>query len=97
MLALNGPPGTGKTAWIQSVVASLWVERALEQGSPPIIVATSANNRAVTNILDTFRKVTPDDASGLAVRWLPIVDSYGLFLPSRKQSETTSHVWASPG
>lgn len=97
MLALNGPPGTGKTVWIQSVVASLWVERALAGGEPPIIVATSANNRAVTNILDTFHQASPPGASGLAERWLPKIDTYGLFLPSESQSLTTEHRWATPG
>lgn len=100
ILALNGPPGTGKTTWIQGVVASLWVERALAGGDPPILVATSANNRAVTNILDTFEEASKDDAAsgGLAERWLPKIDTYGLYFPSSSRAKKgVDHRWAAPG
>ncbi|MEM6797847.1 MAG: hypothetical protein AAF725_28015, partial [Acidobacteriota bacterium] len=98
LLALNGPPGTGKTAWIQSAVASLWVEKALAGDKPPIIVATSANNRAVTNILDTFQKAAATSTnSALSKRWLPKIDTFGLFLPAAGQSQKTNHRWATPG
>lgn len=33
ILAINGPPGTGKTALLQSVVATMWIEAALD-GKP---------------------------------------------------------------
>lgn len=83
MLAVNGPPGTGKTTLLQSVVASLWVRAAFLKEEPPIIVATSTNNQAVTNIIDSFGKLKPDSESPLAGRWLPGIKSYGLYLPSK--------------
>ncbi len=85
ILAINGPPGTGKTTLLQSVVASLWVEKALQQDEPPIILATSTNNQAVTNIIESFGKLDLDSNSSLSRRWLPYINSYGLYLPSKKK------------
>jgi len=91
IVAVNGPPGTGKTTFIQSVVASLWVESALERnGEPPIILASSTNNKAITNILDTFARATlpkkhPLSGSLLVERWLPGFSQYGLYLPSQRE------------
>lgn len=62
ILAVSGPPGTGKTTLLQSVVADLFVGRALEKGPAPLIVAASTNNQAITNIIRSFgsiRKTSP--------------------------------------
>jgi len=81
MLAVNGPPGTGKTTLIQSVVATLWVEAALQGAEPPIILAASTNNQAVTNVIDSFAK-SDKNLSLLSQRWLPDLTSYGLYCAS---------------
>ncbi len=39
VIAVNGPPGTGKTTLLLSAVAGLWVKAALDGGDPPVIVA----------------------------------------------------------
>lgn len=88
ILGVNGPPGTGKTSLLQSVVSSLWIQRALDEDEPPIILAASSNNLAVLNILDSFQKAgaaepRTEKLRPLASRWLPGVDSYGLFCASR--------------
>ncbi|WZK65685.1 NB-ARC domain-containing protein [Lacticaseibacillus rhamnosus] len=54
-LAVSGPPGTGKTTLIQSVVATQWVQAAFKETMPPICVASSVNNQAVTNIIQSFQ------------------------------------------
>lgn len=81
VLAINGPPGTGKTTLLQSVVASLWVQAALEEAEPPVIVAASTNNQAVTNVIESLGKAQ-QEPSPLAGRWVPGVSSYGLFCPA---------------
>ncbi len=57
ILAVSGPPGTGKTTLLQSVVADLLVSRALEKQPAPLIVASSTNNQAITNIIRSFGSI----------------------------------------
>ena len=88
ILAIQGPPGTGKTTLLQSLVASLWVEKALAGGEPPVIHACSSNNRAIENVLETFgRAIDSNDDGAFARRWLPGPDGYGLSMPSRAQAQ----------
>ncbi|AEI45647.1 AAA domain-containing protein [Paenibacillus mucilaginosus] len=82
ILAVNGPPGTGKTTLLQSVISSLWVDAAVRGGEPPVIVVSSTNNQAVTNVIVSFGQAQTQQDDGLAGRWLPRVHSYGLYLSS---------------
>jgi hypothetical protein len=85
VFALNGPPGTGKTTLLQSVVANEFVKKAIEGSEPSIIVATSTNNQAVVNIIDSFTKAKTKEGE-LAGRWLPELKSYGLYLPAKDKN-----------
>ncbi|MBI6882793.1 AAA domain-containing protein [Pseudomonas putida] len=83
ILAVNGPPGTGKTTLLLSVVSSLWVDAAIRGAQPPVIVASSTNNQAVTNIIDAFKR---DFAPGEGVfggRWIPKISSFGMYMSSK--------------
>lgn len=81
VLAVNGPPGTGKTTLLQSIVANEYVQAAISGGDPFIMLACSTNNQAVTNIIHSFAK-TDSDRGLLAERWLPEINSYALYMPS---------------
>ncbi len=90
ILAVNGPPGTGKTTFVLSVVASLWIESALKEEEPPLIIAASTNNQAVTNVIDAFGKDFDEGNDELSGRWLPDISSYGGYFPSTKKEDEAS-------
>lgn len=84
-LAVSGPPGTGKTACLQGVIATTLVNATLDGAHPkaPIILATSATNQAVTNIISAFGDIAEQGPEpSLASRWLSPVRSYGWFFAS---------------
>ncbi|MDA9004036.1 AAA domain-containing protein [bacterium] len=87
ILAINGPPGTGKTTFLLSAVASLWVKAALTESDPPVMIAASTNNQAVLNIIDAFERDFSEGCGALSGRWLPDINSYGGYFPARSNEK----------
>ncbi|NEG69253.1 DEAD/DEAH box helicase [Bifidobacterium choloepi] len=102
VLAVSGPPGTGKTASIQNMIAHEIVTAALGGADhAPVIVGTSTNNQAVTNLIDAFATIAKDNTGLLDHRWIPqatangmgegVLSGIGVYLPANgKWSQSVS-------
>ncbi len=82
ILAVNGPPGTGKTTLLQTIVADMYVKRAMKKEKAPLIVTSSTNNQAVTNIIASFGNIKKMGISNLEERWIEGVNSFASYFPS---------------
>ncbi len=87
ILAIDGPPGTGKTTLLLSVIATLWVQRALDEGEAPLIVAMATNNKAVVNIVEACLEIKEPEGA-LSGRWLPGIRMYGQLIPAEARVKT---------
>jgi hypothetical protein len=100
ILAVEGPPGTGKTALIQALVADVTVKSALTNPDQPgMVLISSSNNQAIENVLEVFANCGgyQKETALLTQRWLPSIGSVGLHLAaySRVANVDTS-LWKWP-
>ncbi|WP_084416503.1 AAA domain-containing protein [Massilia alkalitolerans] len=70
VIAVSGPPGTGKTAMLRAMIANQWVSAAYDgRQQCPVTLVCGATNQSVENVMGTF-----DGAVGnrhkLSKRWL---------------------------
>lgn len=93
VLAIHGPPGTGKTAILQEVVANSIVESVLQDREPEIIVVASTNNQAIRNALKSLhtepsmRANTRTEAL-VKRRWVEGWQTLGFYNAALKAQET---------
>ena len=87
-MSVSGPPGTGKTTILQDMAANLLVDAAMQGNEPPLLLVSSTNNQAVTNVLDSFNRVDHRDFGVLGERWIEAPESLGVFIASHQRSES---------
>lgn len=84
VFTVNGPPGTGKTTLILSIIAKEWVQSAIDKTMPKLLVLSSTNNAAVVNVLQKLREIIkPNNENILLDRWLPDMSYLGCMLTSQ--------------
>lgn len=96
VLAVNGPPGTGKTAMLRGVIASTVIGSLVNVGADaPLILACGATNQSVTNIIGSFDAIVEPDAEDADVtiyqRWVSGVSSYGWYFPAQSKVDDKSN------
>ncbi|KXS55585.1 MAG: superfamily I DNA/RNA helicase [Marinobacter sp. T13-3] len=83
ILAINGPPGTGKTAILKDIVASSVVRGVLDDQPPPLMAIASTNNQAIRNAMNSLTKYMTGGDSKLHRRWIPNAPGLAVYAVSQ--------------
>jgi hypothetical protein len=91
--AVNGPPGTGKTSLLRSIVADAVVRAAVADSPPPVIMLTSTNNQAVRNAAAELTVDSGENSPLLRRRWLPdLLPQLVVYDASRQAAESVGEM-----
>ena len=94
ILAVTGPPGTGKTYLLKNLVANAMIRAALDDvtSEPEIFIAAAGSNQAVQNIIEYLQDCSalrwlPDASCVVETNGLPTMLGVGTFLASKSADE----------
>ncbi|MBH0231511.1 DEAD/DEAH box helicase [Halobacillus yeomjeoni] len=87
VLAINGPPGTGKSMMMNCIASSLYVESALLKQKHPQVLTATAHDRFTS--LDIAQDFECADSSLIEKRWIHSLDHYALYLGNEEGEDSS--------